>query len=135
MNGNGRVLVVTEDPSFVEEVRSKFGGVRQIVACLGPAQRSCLMDRYGMCSLAEHSEFVLVDSPATGAFNDHYHGIPAISYAERLAETHPRTEVIMCDPLRHGEGPSAFLSRQAALQVIEEESPSGDPRGEIDEGS
>lgn len=95
------------------------------------------MDRDGRCSLAENSEFALVDSPVTGAFYDHYHGIPAISYAERLAETHPGTEVILCDPLQHGEVPSAFLAREVALQVIQEKekSSSHGPRGEIDEGS
>lgn len=93
------------------------------------------MDRDGRCSLAENSEFALVDSPVTGAYVDHYHGIPSISYAERLAETHPGTEVILCDPLLHCDAPSAFLSREAALLLIQEKSSSDGRRGEIDEGS
>ena len=126
-----RVLVVTEDPDFLEAVRERLNPL-DVVACMGPAQRSCLMDRDGVCSLAQRSELALVDSPVTGEFFDHYHGIPAISYAERLAEAHPDTEVVLCDASRHGEIPSAFLSRDAALRLIESKNMAG-PRGEADE--
>ena len=116
-----RVLVVTEDPAFLEEARRRLSSF-EVVACMGPAQRSCLMERDGVCALAQRSDLALVDSPVTGEFFDHYRGIPSISYAEHLAEAHPDTEVILCDPVRHGEVPSAFLSRDAALHLIEEKS-------------
>jgi hypothetical protein len=122
-----RVLVVTEDPDFLEVVRERLDTF-DVVACMGPAQRSCLMDRDGVCGLAQRSDLVLVDSPVTGEFFDHYHGIPAISYAERLAGAHPDTEVVLCDPVRHGEVPNAFLSRDAALHLIEEKSDDGTER-------
>lgn len=127
-----RVLLVTEDASFVEEVREALDSF-DVVACMGPAQRSCLMGRDGVCALAKRSDVALVDAPVTGEFFDHYHGIPAISYAEHLAEAHPETEVVLCDPLRHGDVPSAFLSRDAALHLLEEKG-RDEPRGEIDEG-
>lgn len=122
-----RVLVVTEDPAFLEQVRDRLSSF-EVVACMGPAQRTCLMERDGVCALAQRSDLALVDSPVTGEFFDHYHGIPAISYAEHLAETHPGTEVILCDPVRHGEVPSAFLSRESALHLIEEKSETSERR-------
>ena len=127
-----RVLVITEDPAFLEETRERLRSL-EVVACMGPAQRSCLMERDGVCALAQRSDVALVDSPITGQFFDHYRGIPSISYAERLAEAHPDTAVILCDPVRHGRVPSAFLSREAALNLIEEKSVS--PRGDNDEGT
>jgi len=127
-----RLLVVTEDPVFLEAVRGRLNSF-DVVACMGPAQRSCLMERDGVCGLARRSDLALVDSPVTGEFFDHYHGIPAISYAERLAEAHPDTEVVLCDASRHGEIPNAFLSRDTAMQLIESKS-MAEPKGEVDEG-
>src|SRR5688572_28149574 len=128
-----RVLIVTEDPAFLETVRKTLDSF-DVVACMGPGQRACLMDRDGVCALAQRSDVALVDTPVTGEFFDHYRGIPAITYAEHLAEAHPDTEVVLCDPLRHGDVPSAFLSRDAALSLIEEKGHGDTTRGETDEG-
>lgn len=129
-----RVLIVTEDPFFVETTRNELGADFQVTACLGPAQRACLMERDGTCALAQHSRFVLVDSPVTGVFYDHYHGIPTISYASRLADAHPGANVVMCDPVAHGEVPSAFMPRADAVALIRRAGVRH-PKGESDEGS
>jgi hypothetical protein len=112
-----RVLVVTEDPTFIQEVRSELGGEAAVVACLGPGQGHCAMEHRGTCSLAAGADYVLVDVPAGGTFHDHYKGIAGISYAEKLAETHLGSAVALCmddapDP------PSAFLRRADVLALI-----------------
>lgn len=112
-----RVLVVTEDPYFIEEVRARLGTRATVSACLGPGHARCAMEERGICGLAQAADLALVDVPATGCFHDHYRGIPAISYAERLAETHPRTRVVMCTSVASTER-SAFLPRSEALDIL-----------------
>jgi hypothetical protein len=127
-----RMVLVTEDPSFIDDVRRAVGRTHTVLTCLGPAQGGCLMDKRGTCPLVSRSELTLVDSPPTGDFFDHYHGIPSILYAERLAQAHPGTEVLMCNPAVQPNQPSAFLTRTQALDLINQRFT--DTRGEIDEG-
>lgn len=128
-----RVLVVTEDPAFANDVRDAAGPETAVLTCLGPAQIGCLMDKRGSCALAARSDVALVDSPPTGDFFDHYRGIPSILYAERLARAHPDTQVVLCNAAVRGDHPSAFLPRGSALRLIEQ-AIAEDQRGEIDEG-
>jgi len=125
------MLLVTEDPSFIDDVRDAIGVTHDVVTCLGPAQVGCLMESRGTCPLVSRSAIALVDSPPTGDFFDHYRGIPSILYAERLARAHPGTEVLMCNPAAQREQPSAFLTRTKALELIKQRFT--DMRGETDE--
>jgi methyl coenzyme M reductase subunit C len=110
-----RVLVVTEDPAFIQEVRSELGGAAAVVACLG--QGHCAMKQRGTCSLAAGADYVLVDVPAGGAFHDHHKGIAGITYAERLAETHPDSSVALC-MADAPQPPNAFLKRTDVLAIV-----------------
>ena len=125
-----RVLLVTEDADFIPEARDFLGPDVALVACMGPAQRTCLMERDGVCALCQRATVALVDAPVTGSFFDHYDGIPALRYAEELAEAHPHTEVVLCDPVQHGQIPSAFLSRTEALELVRAKVSASTPKGD-----
>lgn len=112
-----RTLVVTEDPDFIVEMRSLVDPAISVIACLGPGQGHCAMEQHGTCPLAEKADLVVVDAPCDGAFHDHYKGIPAISYAEKLAETHPQTRVVLCSPVERS-GASAFSTRHEVVGLI-----------------
>ena len=127
-----RVLIVTEDPAFAHAVRELVGPTGSVVTCLGPAQQRCMLDERGSCPLAAGSELALVDSPGSGDFFDHYRGIPSVTYAERLAEAHPGTEVLLCKAADLNNQPSAFLTRLGAFQRIQQAFAS-ETRGDVDE--
>lgn len=116
------LLVVSEDPEFVERVRDRCrpSGAR-VVACLGPSQSPCLMDVKESCGLAANAEVVLVDSPPTGVFGGCWGTIPAGSYAEKLAARHPSTFVILVAPVGLA-GPTGEVtsvsSRERALDLV-----------------
>ena len=122
---------MTEDPAFAAEVRDGLGPDAFVATCLGPGQGHCLMEERGSCGLASRADFVLVDVPAGGAFYDHYRGMPAITYAGRLAEIHPSTDVILCSADESG-GRRAFLTRPDAIAFIT--SNEAEKRGEDDDG-
>ena len=122
---------MTEDPAFAAEVRNGLGPDAFVTTCLGPGQGHCSMEERGRCGLASQADFVLVDVPAGGVFFDHYRGIPAITYAERLAETHPSADVILCSADERG-GRRAFLTRPDAIEFIS--SNETEERGESDVG-
>jgi hypothetical protein len=117
------VLLVTEDPFFIEEARSALGsdGIR-MVACLGPAHSSCPLLEHGSCSIAEHVGVVLVDSPSTGAFSHHAFSIAAGEYAETLQSHHPSSRVLLSGaPVGHS-GPTGEVicteDRTQSLSLI-----------------
>lgn len=117
------ILVVTEDPRFMERVRYRYreDGFK-VVACLGPSQSSCLMDTNGTCGLVEHSSVVLVDSPRSGVFGGRWGTIPAGTYAEKLASRHPDAFVVLSAALGTA-GPTGEVAtvrdRGAALCLID----------------
>lgn len=91
-----RILVVSEDPFFIEHVRElvEFEGGR-VIACLGPAASPCILDRKAVCPLAATSSVVIVDSPPAGAFRYHLTGIAAGDYAARLQRAQADSYVIL----------------------------------------
>lgn len=99
MTRRQRVLVVTEDPEFIEQARTTLGpdGL-ETCACLGPAQADCLLDTKGSCSLADSARAVIVHAPDSGVFRRHEREISATDYTERLARSHPRTFVVLTSP-------------------------------------
>lgn len=91
-----RVLVVSEDPFFIEAVRTLVvteGG--RVVACLGPAASPCILDQKDVCPLAAGSAIAIVDAPPEGVFRYHWKEISAGHYAERLQAAHPQTYVLL----------------------------------------
>lgn len=118
-----RILVVTEDPFFIEEVRDRFRPTgSKVMACLGPSQSPCLMEVSGTCTLAEHSSIVVVDSPRSGVFAGRWGMIPAGTYAEKLSQRHPDSFVILAGApvgLAGATGEVASVRhRAAALDLI-----------------
>lgn len=92
----GRVLVVSEDPFFVESVRAVaelVGGT--VVACMGPAASPCALDEEAICPLVARSSIVMVDPPPSGAFRYHMTHISAHDYAARIRGAHPHTHVLV----------------------------------------
>ena len=91
-----RVLVVTEDPNFVEQARETLiGDGANVVACLGPVQSECLLDSDGGCSLAARARVVIVDPPPGGFFRRYEQHVAADVYAERLVRFHPGLFVLL----------------------------------------
>jgi hypothetical protein len=90
------ILVVSEDPFFLDAVHgdlTALGG--RVTGCMGPAQSVCELLEHGYCPLADHADVVIVDTPATGAFARGRVSIPAGTYAQRLAERHPCSLVLL----------------------------------------
>lgn len=117
------VLVVSEDPSFIESVRDLCrcsGG--QVAACLGPSQSPCLMDVKGTCVLAEHADVILVDSPRTGVFGGRWGTLPAGAHAEKLAARHPDAFVVLA-ACSGTAGPTGEVTsvpdRDVAVELLE----------------
>ena len=109
--GTERVLVVSEDPLYIESVRSVAAPKGAcVVACLGPAASPCILDEKAICSLAETSSIVFVDSPPSGAFRGHRGEIPAGDYAERLQRSHPHTHVVLVDAVAGSVGPTGEVA-------------------------
>lgn len=127
------VLVVSEDPSFIQRVRETVSemGVR-VIACLGPAASPCFLDDTGMCPLAAGVSVVLVDAPPGGAFRYHWHEIGAADYAERLQRAHPGTFVIVSSSGDTFPGPTgeiAVLQPETALLLLRWGLPEVVPQG------
>lgn len=94
-----RILVVSEDAFFIEEVKEKIGAEGgNVIACLGPATSPCVLEREDACPLAEGCGFVLVDAPEDGVFRYHSRDLPAGTYAERVQRAHPSSYVILIAP-------------------------------------
>ena len=118
-----RILVVSEDAFFIEEVRGNLeaeGAV--VIACLGPAASPCVLERDDACPLAEGCGFVLVDAPPSGVFRYHDRDLPAGTYAERVQRAHPSTYVILIAPVHARVGTTgevAPVSRRAdAVNIV-----------------
>lgn len=116
------LLVVSEDPEFVERVRERCRpSGSQVIACLGPSQSPCLMDVKKTCGLAATADVVLVDSPPTGVFGGRWGTLPAGNYAEKLAARHPDAFVILVAPVGLA-GPTGEVtsvsSRERALDLV-----------------
>lgn len=109
--GTERVLVVSEDPFYIESVRSVAApGGGRVIACLGPAASPCILDEKAICSLAETSNVVLVDSPPSGSFCSPLREISAGDYAERLQRAHPHTCVVLVDAAAASVGPTGEVA-------------------------
>jgi hypothetical protein len=90
------VLVVSEDPHFIERVRDLTLAERgRAVACLGPAASPCFLDESEYCPLASKSRTIIVDAPAGGSFRGCSGEIPAGSYAERVQRAHSDAYVLL----------------------------------------
>lgn len=116
------VLVVSENPDFIERVRETVSelGVR-VIACLGPAASPCFLDDTGTCPLAAGVSVVLVDAPPDGAFRYYWHAVGAADYAERLQRAHPGTFVIVSSRGDTSPGPTgeiAVLQPETALLLL-----------------
>ncbi|HYI46451.1 MAG TPA: hypothetical protein VE174_13420 [Actinomycetota bacterium] len=118
-----RVLLVTEDPFFIEEARGvlELAGAR-VVSCLGPAHTACNLYARGSCPLAQRSDIALVDSSAEGEFRYHSTAIPSGEYAEGLQRNHPGAHVLLCGAAIGSAGPTGEVAttedRQQALLVL-----------------
>lgn len=116
------VLVVSEDPAFIERVRGMVDqlGIR-VIACLGPAASPCFLEDSGVCPLADGVSVVLVHSPPGGTFRYHWRQIPAAEYAQRLQTAHPGTFVILSSRDEDCSGPTgeiAVLHPETALLFL-----------------
>ena len=115
------VLVVSERPELLHyafETLRPLG--MTVVGCLGPALGPCKLDTSNECPLAVHSNVVIIDSPACGAFTDHLRAIPAADYAANIAERHPDTFPILCGaPEAAGGATGDTAQASSALAVIE----------------
>ena len=117
------VLIVSEDPFFIEEARRSLRpDGHRVVGCLGPSHSSCPLLERGTCPLAEHADFVLVDSPESGEFRYHAFDITAGKYAETLQDHHAATRVLLSGaPVGHS-GPTGEVicteDRTQALSLI-----------------
>lgn len=116
-----RLLVVSEDPAFVEQVRSAVAVGVQVVACLGPTASDCVLEDQASCPLAERSSVVLVDQPPGGVFRYHWKHLSAPDYADLLQRVHPSAVVL----LTSGESPSdehregvPYMARVTALRLL-----------------
>lgn len=116
------VLVVSEDPAFIERVRGTVTelGIR-VIACLGPTASPCFLDESGVCPLAAGVSIALIDAPPGGSFRYHWRQVPAAEYAERLQRAHPDTFVVVssrddCSPGPTGE--IAVLHPETALLLL-----------------
>jgi hypothetical protein len=107
-----RILVVSEDPFFIEEANAVLScaGAR-VVGCLGPAHTDCDLCVKGSCAFASSVAVVLVDSPRSGTFRYHTVGIPAGEYAEALQRHHPETHVMLCGAPVGSAGPTGEIAR------------------------
>ncbi|MGI8708921.1 MAG: hypothetical protein ACR2LG_12095 [Actinomycetota bacterium] len=118
-----RVLVVSEDPCFIERARAIVGteGGR-LIACLGPTASPCILDEKLVCPLAARTAVALVDAPAGGVFRHHWREIPAGDYAVRLQRAHPQTFVILSVLAVGQAGPTGEVAvgegRDEALQQL-----------------
>ena len=118
-----RVLVVSEDPYFLDEASIVLGydGVR-VVGCLGPAHTACELYVNGSCPLTMHSDVVLVDSPKSGEFRYRLEAVPAGKYAEDLQRRHVGAHVLLCGAPIGRSGPTGEVSvledRREALFII-----------------
>lgn len=119
MTQRTEVLIVSEDPAFLERARSEFLEVGiWTVACLGPAGSPCLLDTNGFCSIARHALAALVDSPRTGVFEMGDDRIGAGTYAERLAEIHPDLFVVLVgDSADAGPSPDVAHARDRDIAI------------------
>ena len=116
------VLVVSEDPFYLGAAHgelTRLGG--RVVGCTGPAQSTCELYEHGFCPFAEHADVVIVDPPASGSFSRWEVSIPAGTYADRLAERHDRSLVLLCggDEGQVGATGNAVVvaDRRAAMSV------------------
>jgi len=96
MSDRKSVLVVSEDPTFIANIRERFAGIGAVVACVGPGDGRCNLDLKGACRLVDHADVAIVDPPPSGAFSRAWHKVPATDYAERIAAHYPETFVILC---------------------------------------
>jgi len=120
---DSRVLLVTEDPFFIEEARVVLEGAgARVISCLGPAHTACNLYARGSCPLAQRSSMALVDSPAGGDFRYHATAISSGEYAEDLQRSHPDTHVLICGAAIGSAGPTGEVTttedRQQALFVL-----------------
>lgn len=106
-----RVLVVTEDPSLITEVRAVADseGTR-VIACLGPAASPCFLDDKGLCPLAASCRVVIVESPPGGSFKHHLTDIAAGDYAARLQRAHPGSYVLFIPARNALSGPTGEVA-------------------------
>ena len=116
------VLVVSEDPAFIERVRATVteSGLR-LIACLGPTASPCFLDDSGVCPLAAGASIALVDAPPGGSFRYHWHQVPAAEYAEKLQRAHPGTFVVVSSRDDSSPGPTgeiAVLHPETALLLL-----------------
>ena len=106
-----RVLVVTEDPSFIADIRAVAEAERaRVIACLGPAASPCFLDTLGRCPLAASCRVVVVESPPSGSFKYRLKDIPAGEYAERLQRVHPNTHVLFIPSSTALSGPTGEVA-------------------------
>jgi hypothetical protein len=118
-----RVLVVSEDPFFIEEARAVLSccGAR-VIGCLGPAHSDCDLYVKGSCALAASAAVAVVDAPRSGAFRYHHVDIGAAEYGEALQHRHPETHIILCGGREGSVGPTGEIAvtkeRHEALYVL-----------------
>ena len=106
-----RILVVTEDPSFIEQVRAAFDGEgTDVIGCLGPTASTCFLLVEGLCPLAEGCRVVVVESPPGGSFKNHLTDIVAGDYAERLQRAHPDAFVLLIPASSDPSGPTGEIA-------------------------
>jgi hypothetical protein len=115
------VLVVSERPELLHHAFETLRPLGiSVVGCLGPALGPCKLETSDECPLAAHSNVVIVDSPACGAFTDHLRAIPAADYAADIATKHPDTFPILCGaPEAVGGATGDTAHATNALAVIE----------------
>lgn len=118
------VLIVSEDPDFIEETRAVLQSkTAPVISCLGPAQSECELDVGGWCPLASHVGMVIVDAPQNGVFRWHQWELPAGSYASRLARIHPSAFVLLVGAEVGRSGPAGGVAhaadRSEALSIIQ----------------
>lgn len=117
-----RVVIVSEDPAFIEEVRGELEDAStKIVACLGPTASPCHLDDKQACPLVGRSQIVLIDAPAGGYFRRHWKQVAAWDYADRLQKAHPLSLVVLATnggDFRGGGEEVVVRQRETALLFL-----------------
>lgn len=123
MKLENKVLVVSEDPYFIDEANAVLRCVgARTIGCLGPAHTDCDLYVEGFCPLAGSADFVIVDSPTSGRFTYHSVEIPSGEYAEALQRRYPGAFVVLCGAPVGASGPTGETAvaadRNRALFVL-----------------
>jgi hypothetical protein len=113
------LLVVSENATFITQLRERLGpaGIR-VVGCLGPTHAPCPLRAGRPCPLAPYARIVLVDSPSSGCFRNHWDEMQVGVYAELLQKRHPDSLVIVCGAPEGAAGPMGDVAQIARRDSV-----------------